>query len=593
MATHEDKYRFNAADDLRLLAEKRLRAKASKGHPRANKELQRLVHELEVHQIELELQNEELGKARVKLEAALGACTDLYDFAPVGYLTLNRDGKIISVNLLGTRLLQVERSRLIGRHLEHFVAATDRDNFTAFFNRIFTSQAKEACEVTLQKGEPPLVLQIEAMPGVSGQTCLLALIDITERKQLEIALRESEDRMYKLAKMAADAIVMLDDNGRVTFANAAAEVMFGCPGGEITGGNFHTLFLADHIRPIAEKGYSSFRKQGTGPLLGRTTEVVALRKDGSEFPVELSVSALDIKGTWHSIAIMRDVTERKSVQEKINKVVRQQQAILDNIPNIAWLKDTEGRYVAVNEAFSRTVGLHPQELVGKYDHEIYPPERAAKHANDTRNVMSSSMRTYFEESNVDRQGNVQHVEKIETPIFNDNGKVIGVIGITHDITSRKELELDLRHDSTHDTLTSLYNRAFFEEELKRFSHGRMLPLSIVMGDVNGLKRVNDTQGHAAGDELIRLAARIILEAFRAEDIVARIGGDEFAVLLPGAGRLVAAEAVERIMSCPEIITGQVSIAFGIATAESNDQIAEALRLSDERMYQHKTELKSP
>jgi diguanylate cyclase (GGDEF)-like protein len=169
--------------------------------------------------------------------------------------------------------------------------------------------------------------------------------------------------------------------------------------------------------------------------------------------------------------------------------------------------------------------------------------------------------------------------------------VIGIIGIAHDITDRKEVEITLRHDSTHDMLTGLYNRAFFDEELERLVDGKMFPLSIVMADVNGLKTVNDTLGHEAGDNLIRMTARIILEAFRAEDIVARIGGDEFAVLLPRKEKHVAEEAVKRIMNCPEIVKCQVSIAFGIATAESKDQLAEALKQSDERMYLNKCDLK--
>jgi diguanylate cyclase (GGDEF)-like protein/PAS domain S-box-containing protein len=244
--------------------------------------------------------------------------------------------------------------------------------------------------------------------------------------------------------------------------------------------------------------------------------------------------------------------------------------------------------MAVNEPFSRMFGLAPKDLVGKNDYEIYPEELAIKYETNFREVLASGVRTYFEESLVDAEGNIRHVEKIKTPIFNDTGDVIGIIGISHDVTSRKEVEVKLRHDSTHDMLTGLYNRAFFEDELKRLSQEGRFPLTIVMADVNGLKSVNDTLGHDAGDHLIRLSAQIILNAFRAEDIVARIGGDEFAVILPEAGESVAEETVSRIKSSPEIRSGRVSIAFGIASAKNEEQIAKVVKLSDEKMYLDKT-----
>ncbi|NTV47651.1 MAG: GGDEF domain-containing protein, partial [Chlorobiales bacterium] len=236
-------------------------------------------------------------------------------------------------------------------------------------------------------------------------------------------------------------------------------------------------------------------------------------------------------------------------------------------------------------------GLDMESLVGKNVYDVYPPERAKKYEADSCEVIMTGERIYFEESFIDPDGITQYLEKVETPIFDDRGVVIGVCGIGHDITDSKRLEMELRHESTHDTLTGLYNRAFFDAELERLSRSRMFPLSIVMADLNGLKAVNDSLGHDAGDELLRLTARIFLQAFRSEDIVARIGGDEFAVLLPTTRKTIAEIAVSRLTRCPEIVNGLVSIAFGIATAEDKDQLAIALKYSDERMYLDKSDKK--
>ena len=296
-------------------------------------------------------------------------------------------------------------------------------------------------------------------------------------------------------------------------------------------------------------------------------------------------------GSSRILLAMEDITERKLAEERIGEVIRQQQAILDNIPNMAWLKDRRGRYVAVNEPFGKAFGQAPKDLAGKTDYDIHPPELAAKYQKDSGEVIASGTRTSFEETKVGPRESIQYLEKIETPIFNDQGAVIGTIGIAHDITARKEVEVTLRHDSTHDVLTGLHNRAFFDEELERLAHTGMFPISIVMADVNGLKAVNDTLGHAAGDDLIKLAALVIKRAFRTKDIVARIGGDEFAVILPETAASVAREVVSRIMGSPEIAAGQVSIAFGVAATENEDQLADALDLSDQRMYRDKSDQK--
>ena len=155
----------------------------------------------------------------------------------------------------------------------------------------------------------------------------------------------------------------------------------------------------------------------------------------------------------------------------------------------------------------------------------------------------------------------------------------------------------LYYMSTHDTLTGLYNRAFFETETERVQKGRLFPVSIVAADLDGLKQVNDAFGHAAGDAMIQVAAEILTEAFRDSDVVARVGGDEFVVLLPATDAEAANAAVERIKAIAdrrrrEIRSYPFSISVGTASAETGDALQDALRIADMRMYAEKAARKA-
>lgn len=179
----------------------------------------------------------------------------------------------------------------------------------------------------------------------------------------------------------------------------------------------------------------------------------------------------------------------------------------------------------------------------------------------------------------------------------ENGMTIRVAGTCTDITEKKLYEEQLRYTSTHDQLTGLYNRAYFDAEFGRARVGRNYPVSIVIADVDGLKLVNDSFGHVAGDQLIQMAARALKESFRADDIVARIGGDEFGVILPNADAVVVKEAVKRVIACQSDISRdldciELSISIGSATADNAEQLNEALKQADSRMYYYKFRRKS-
>ena len=306
----------------------------------------------------------------------------------------------------------------------------------------------------------------------------------------------------------------------------------------------------------------------------------------------------DEKGVYLGIrGTNSDITERREAEQALHEVLHQQQAIIDNIPDLAWLKDREGKYITVNEQFSWMSGWNSKKVVGKTDADIWPPELADKFTHDDEDVISTRMRKYIEEYMIDRGGKAYCMETSKTPVFNARNEVIGIIGIAHDITARKEEEQQLRHANSHDTLTGLYNRSFFDQELERVGRGRKYPISLIMADLNNLKWINDTLGHASGDRLLRLAAHAILDAFREEDIVARIGGDEFAVLLPETDESTADEGVARIRNNVAEINRQeaqfqINIALGVATATQKDELMLALRMSDERMYADKATQKA-
>jgi len=181
------------AGELRRHAEHRLREQPA-GDPRIEGKVdtQRMLHELQVHQIELELQNEELKQAKAEVEAGLEKYTDLYDFAPVGYFSLDEHGLILEVNLTGAALLGVERSRLTSRHFQLFVAPPGRPAFNSFLEKIFAGHEKQVCEASLlNAGQTSFWADLEARSAVtlSGarKWCRMAVIDIAARKQAEEA----------------------------------------------------------------------------------------------------------------------------------------------------------------------------------------------------------------------------------------------------------------------------------------------------------------------------------------------------------------------------------------------------------------------
>jgi PAS domain S-box-containing protein len=187
--------------DLRRLAEERMKAKKAATRPHDSKANQeKILQELEIHQIELEMQNEELIQSKVEMESLMADYLDIFDFAPIGYFTLTPDGVIVRVNLTGAAILGVVRSRLVNQELRLHLSDESHSYFETFLKKTFEGKAIESCEFKLLNGERQRFVQLEARLSEDKKKCRLAMIDITERRQIEAKLEERTRQLEELNK---------------------------------------------------------------------------------------------------------------------------------------------------------------------------------------------------------------------------------------------------------------------------------------------------------------------------------------------------------------------------------------------------------
>ena len=209
--------------------------------------------------------------------------------------------------------------------------------------------------------------------------------------------------------------------------------------------------------------------------------------------------------------------------------------------------DLNGKFIYVNLALAYIFGFErPADIIGRNFEEFFSPERGIVFMKQFRKSIVSRINSTLIKDEVNRQdGTTAHIEINPMP-FIKNGKLLGNQGVVHDITERKQEENKMMHMGTHDSHTGIYNRTFFETEMKRLDLGRQFPISLIIVNVGGLKNVSDLENHELEDKLIKSMAHLLFNSFRGDDIVARIKEDEFAILLPNVDDNAVDEIIKRI-----------------------------------------------
>ncbi|MFW6025713.1 MAG: sensor domain-containing diguanylate cyclase, partial [Candidatus Woesearchaeota archaeon] len=320
-------------------------------------------------------------------------------------------------------------------------------------------------------------------------------------------------------------------------------------------------------------------------------ETVRKSKDGINIDVSISTAPIIINGTQIGFfAIYRDIRKRKIAELEKERKSSLLKALLSNFPDPVYFKNKKREFILANDLAAKDLGLESKkEIIGKKDDDFLSG-RVLKETIEEENKVMDDLEPMRK---VKKVGDNRWASVTKAPYIDINGKLKGIIGINQDITERKKTELELKKErnrieyiSFHDELTGLYNRRFFEEEMKRFENSRVKPIAIVVADLDNLKVVNDTYGHDKGDEYIINAAKSLKKVTREEDIVARLGGDEFSMILPEVSKKDAESFCERVRK--ECSKKNVSISLGYAIKKSSDKgLEKTFTKADKKMYEEK------
>ncbi|OOM74797.1 cyclic di-GMP phosphodiesterase response regulator RpfG [Clostridium sp. BL-8] len=303
---------------------------------------------------------------------------------------------------------------------------------------------------------------------------------------------------------------------------------------------------------------------------------------------------LNDEGKPEAVAgIVIDINDRKLREIEVEKQKNILRTIIDAVPESIFYKDRESKFIGYNKKFENFYNkLGVTDILGKTDLEIYSDkEVAAYFIEQDQEIMRTKQATYFEQRIENENGKEVIQENIKIPVVNKKGEAWGVVGLSRDITERKLMEERLRYLSEIDILTGLYNRYSFEEKIKELNHEKHLPMGIIMGDVNGLKIVNDTLGHLEGDKLLQRIALILKDICDPNGYVFRWGGDEFIILIPDCNEVKCEQIIKDITEkCKQAKHKfmQLSIALGEGIRYSLDEnIYECITKIEEKVYRQK------
>jgi diguanylate cyclase (GGDEF)-like protein/PAS domain S-box-containing protein len=333
-------------------------------------------------------------------------------------------------------------------------------------------------------------------------------------------------------------------------------------------------------------------------------EAVFLRKDGSELTAILSAKIVSLQETPHLISILHDITELKFAEMERRKSEKRYRLLADHANDVIWTMTPGGEFTYVSPSVSHMRGYTPEEVIQQPLTQavclgsLAAMQELFNSALAENKTGERSQTKYFEIEQPRKDGTTVWTEATARAVYDESGQPVELVSVSRDITERKRLKEELQLQASTDELTGVINRRHFlalaHNELRRALRLK-LPLSIALIDIDYFKAINDTHGHAAGDQALKAFTRVCQKHIREIDVFARFGGDEFVLLFPKTSIEQAYHAVERVRlaleSQPlefEDLSVSLTISSGIASSSSDPETFDTLlKWADQALYQAK------
>lgn len=395
------------------------------------------------------------------------------------------------------------------------------------------------------------------------------------------------DELNNIIDLSLDLMIITDMNANILMTNPAWMEILGYSPEDLKMINGYELVHPEDKTNTVKV----LDKSENGHIPLYTNRI--LDKEGQYHHIEWSIRTLNDRIYSQG----RDITPLVEIDKALKDSEERYRLLAENIMDVIFIYNVnQSRFTYFSPSIQTLTGFTPTEAMNRSLNETV----AMDYIDYLKNKLERSLMSYKMDPNdrcemiTEFQWNCKDgsLVWVETSTkFKPNGADLEIIGVSRNIENRKKAEQELLFISYHDVATGLYNRRYLEEEMRRLNASRKLPISLVMGDVNRLKQINDRYGHDVGDQLIYKAAKVLAESCRPDDLVARWGGDEFVLLLPNTSSEDAQRIIERIkgkLAHEKIKDETISLALGVETkTKFKVGLDEVLKTAEAKMYREK------